>query len=111
MMGIVKEFREFAVKGNAIDMAVGIVIGGAFTKIVTSIANDVIMPLVGMLAGGTNFRSLEVILKPETEYSAAVVLRYGQCLQTMLDFVIIAWALFMLVKGMNALRRAQEALF
>ena len=113
-MSIAKEFREFAVKGNVIDMAVGIIIGGAFGKIVTSVVNDVIMPPVGLLLGGVDFKDLALTLKPAvaaTETAAevpAVMLRYGAFLQTVVDFLIIAWSVFLLVKFINTMRRAAE---
>lgn len=107
-MSMMSEFKEFAVKGNMVDMAVGIIIGGAFGKIVTSIVNDVIMPPVGMLLGGVDFSDLAITLKAATEETAAVAIRYGSFVQTVLDFLIVAWAVFMVVKGINSLRRKQE---
>lgn len=108
-MKIVEEFREFAVKGNVVDMAVGIIIGGAFGKIVTSLVNDVIMPPIGVLLGGVNFAELAVTLKEATETSAAVTLNYGTFIQTVVDFLIVAWSVFLLIKVLNALRRKEEA--
>jgi large conductance mechanosensitive channel len=108
-MSIASEFREFAVKGNVVDMAVGIIIGGAFGKIVTSLVNDVLMPPIGLLLGGVNFTELAVTLKPAAGEATAVMLNYGRCLQTVVDFLIVAGAVFLLVKGLNALRRGQEA--
>jgi large conductance mechanosensitive channel len=109
------EFREFAVKGNVMDMAVGIIIGGAFGKIVSSLVTDVIMPPVGVLIGGVDFSALVVTLKDAvlaadgvTVAKAAVTLNYGKFIQTVLDFLIVAWAIFMLVKLMNRLRRMAE---
>ena len=112
-MSIVKEFQEFAVKGNMIDMAVGIIVGCAFGKIVTSLVNDVIMPPIGLLLGGVNFRELAVTLKAATVDAAgapvaAVTLNYGAFAQTVVDFLIVALAVFMMVKGINSLRRKQE---
>ena len=107
-MSIVNEFKEFAVKGNVMDMAVGIIIGGAFGKIVTSLVNDVIMPPIGVLLGGVNFTELAITLKAASDGVAAVTLNYGKCLQTIVDFLIVAWAVFLLVKGLNTLRRKQE---
>jgi len=110
-MGMLQEFKEFAVKGNVIDMAVGIIIGGAFGKIVTSVVNDVIMPPIGVLLGGVDFRDLAITLKkgvaavgdqPEVP---AVLLRYGAFLQTVIDFLIVALAVFFLIKTLNAIRR------
>ncbi len=108
-MSMLAEFREFAVKGNVVDMAVGIIIGGAFGKVVTSVVNDVLMPPIGLLLGGVNFRDLAVTLKPASGEAAAVKLTYGNCLQTVVDFLIVAWAVFLLIKALNALRRAAEA--
>ncbi len=115
-MGIVKEFREFAVKGNAIDMAVGIVIGGAFGKIVSSLVGDVIMPPVGKLLGAVNFADLYVNLGggafpslAEARKAGAPTLNYGQFIQTLIDFTIVAAAIFMMVKAINLLRRREEA--
>ncbi len=108
-MSMISEFREFAVKGNVMDMAVGIIIGAAFGKVVTSLVNDVLMPPIGVLVGGVNFSQLAVTLKPAVEGgAAAVMLKYGAFLQTVLDFLIVAWAIFMLVKVMNRLRRISE---
>lgn len=107
-MSMVSEFREFAVKGNVMDMAVGIIIGGAFGKIVTSLVNDVLMPPIGLLLGGVNFSDLAATLKPAAGEVAAVTLNYGKCIQTVVDFLIVAWAVFLLVKALNALRRKQE---
>ncbi len=114
-MSIVKEFQEFAVKGNMIDMAVGIIVGGAFGKIVTSLVNDVIMPPIGLLLGGVNFRDLAVTMKAAVVDAAgavtvpAVTLNYGAFVQTVVDFLIVAIAVFIMVKGINSLRRKQEA--
>jgi large conductance mechanosensitive channel len=112
-MSIGKEFQEFAVKGNMIDMAVGIIIGGAFGKIVTSLVNDVIMPPLGMLLAEVDFKELAVLLKPATVDAAgapvaAVTLNYGMFIQSMVDFLIVAVCVFLLVKGINSLRRKQE---
>jgi large conductance mechanosensitive channel len=101
-MGIVGEFKEFAVKGNVVDLAVGVVIGAAFGKIVSSLVEDVVMPLVGTLLGGVNFTALAVKVGDAT-------LRYGKFLQTCLDFLIIAWAIFVMVKLINRLKREQAA--
>lgn len=112
-MGMLKEFKEFAMRGNVIDMAVGVVIGGAFGKIVTSIVNDIIMPPIGVLVGGMNFKDLSIILKEavmegETVIKPAVTLNYGNFLQVTIDFIIIAFAIFMLIKGINALNRKKK---
>jgi large conductance mechanosensitive channel len=108
-MGMIKEFKAFAMRGNVVDMAVGIVIGAAFGKIVSSLVADVIMPPVGMLLGRVDFSNLSVTLKEAADGAAAVTLNYGQFIQTLVDFVIIAWAIFMVVKAMNALKRKEEA--
>ena len=105
-MSIVKEFREFAVKGNVVDMAVGIIIGAAFGKIVSSLVADVVTPPLGLLIGGVDFSHLAVTLKAGPP---PVVLSYGKFLQQLCDFVILAFAVFMLVKGINTLKRKQEA--
>ena len=107
-MGILNEFKEFAVKGNAIDLAVGVVIGAAFGKIVTSLVNDVIMPPIGTLLGGVDFSYLVVTLRDKTDAAPAVVLRYGAFINTIIDFMIVAIAIFALVKGINTLRRSKE---
>lgn len=108
-MGMVKEFREFAVKGNMIDMAVGIIIGGAFGKIVASLVSDIIMPPIGMLIGGVNFTALKLTLKPAVGDTAAVTLNYGSFLQVAVDFLIVACAVFMMVKAINSMKRKEEA--
>ncbi len=108
-MSIVKEFQEFAVKGNMVDMAVGIIIGGAFGKIVTSLVNDVIMPPLGMLLGKVDFKDLAITLKAAEGEVAAVKLNYGMFVQNVVDFLIVALAVFMMVKVINGLRRKQEA--
>ena len=107
-MSIVQEFKEFAVKGNAVDMAVGIIIGAAFGKIVSSVVGDVVMPPIGMLLGGMDFTSLALTLSPATADAPAVVIGYGKFIQTLVDFIIVAFAIFMLVKGLNSLKRQQE---
>ena len=108
-MSMVGEFREFAAKGNVVDMAVGIIIGGAFGKIVTSVVNDVIMPPIGLLLGGVDFSALVITLKAASGTAAAVTMNYGKFIQTVVDFLIVAWAVFMLVKGVNSLRRKEES--
>ena len=110
MKKFINEFRSFAIKGNAIDMAVGIVIGGAFTKIVQSLVNDVIMPPLGLLLGGIDFSDKQWVLQPEVkDVSPAVTLRYGLLINNLISFVIVAFAVFMMVKVVNKLRRQQEA--
>ncbi len=107
-MGMVSEFREFAVKGNVVDMAVGIIIGGAFGKIVSSLVNDVIMPPIGVVMGGVNFTDLSITLKAAAGDAPAVMLNYGMFIQSVVDFLIVAWAVFLMIKGMNSLRRTKE---
>lgn len=107
-MGMLKEFKEFAVKGNVVDMAVGIVIGGAFGKIVSSLVNDVIMPPVGMLLGNVDFSSLAITLRTKTAGAEAVTINYGAFINTVIDFVIVAFAIFIVVKQMNRLKRTKE---
>ncbi|MBN2480686.1 MAG: large-conductance mechanosensitive channel protein MscL [Bacteroidales bacterium] len=113
-MKIFKEFKEFAVKGNMIDMAVGIIIGMAFGKIVSSLVNDVIMPPIGMLIGGVDFTDLKVLLKAAGTDEAgnaieAVTLNYGTFIQTAIDFLIVALVVFMMVKAINSLKKKEEA--
>jgi large conductance mechanosensitive channel len=108
-MSIVKEFKEFAMKGNVIDMAVGIVIGAAFGKIVSSIVSDIIMPPIGLLIGGVNFSDLKLVLKAAAGDTPAVTLNYGNFLQVTFDFLIVAFAIFMVIKAMNAAKKKQEA--
>ena len=107
-MGMMKEFKEFAMKGNVVDMAVGIVIGAAFGKIVSSFVKDVLMPPIGMLMGGVNFSDLSFVLKEAVGKSPAVVVKYGLFIQTVIDFLIVAFAIFMLIKGINAMKRKEE---
>jgi large conductance mechanosensitive channel len=110
-MGLLKEFREFAQKGNVVDLAVGVVIGGAFGKIVASLVNDVIMPPIGVLIGNVKFTDLKVVLRqaveaaPGVEAVPAVTWNYGNFIQTVIEFLIIAWAVFILVKAINKLKR------
>ncbi len=108
-MSIISEFKAFAVKGNVVDMAVGIIIGAAFGKIVTSFVGDVIMPPVGLLIGGVDFTDLAITLKAAEGAAPAVMLSYGKFIQTILDFVIVAFAIFMGVKAINRLKREEAA--
>lgn len=113
-MGIVKEFRDFAVKGNVADMAVGIIIGAAFGKIVSSLVNDVLMPPLGLLIGGLDFTEFRLTLKAATIDKAgqainAVTLNYGVFIQTLIDFTIVAFAIFLVIKAMNRLKKKEEA--
>ena len=105
MKKFLQEFKEFAMRGNMIDMAVGIIIGAAFGKIVSSLVADVIMPPLGLLIGGVDFTDLAITLKRATGDDPAVLLRYGAFLQTVVDFLIVAFAIFLMVKGINSLRR------
>lgn len=108
-MGIIKEFQEFAVKGNVLDMAVGIIIGGAFGTIVKSLVDDVIMPPIGLLLGGVDFSSFALTLKAAEGDAAAVTIRYGAFINNIISFLVVAWAVFMLVKAMNTFKKKQEA--
>src|SRR4029453_12134117 len=108
-MSIVKEFREFAVKGNVVDMAVGIIIGAAFGKIVSSLVSDVVTPPLGYVIGGGDFPKLAVTLPSIHGGAAAVRIRYGVFLQALFDFIIVAFAILMIVKLINRLRRQEEA--
>ena len=108
-MSFVKEFREFAIKGNVVDMAVGIIIGAAFGKIVSSFVGDVITPPLGYLIGGVDFTQLAVTLPALREGAALVTIRYGVFLQTLFDFLIVAFAIFIAVKAINRLKRKEEA--
>jgi len=113
-MSFIKEFKDFAMKGNVVDMAVGIIIGGAFGKIVSSIVSDIIMPPIGLLMGGVNFTDLKLTLKAAQldavtgKTVEAVTLNYGKLLQTTVDFIILAFAIFLMVKAMNTLKKKEE---
>ena len=107
-MGFIKEFKEFAMRGNVVDMAVGIVIGGAFGKIVTSLVEKIIMPPIGYLTSGTDFTKMAYTLKEATEDQEAIVIGYGDLLNTILNFVIIAFAIFIVIKLMNAAQSAWD---
>lgn len=106
-MGVISEFKAFAVKGNVVDMAVGIIIGAAFGKIVSSFVGDVIMPPLGLLIGGVDFSDLAITLKAAEGDLPAVMLSYGKFIQTVLDFLIVAFAIFMGVKAINHLKRKE----
>mgnify|MGYP002623255822 CR=1 FL=1 len=111
-MGMLKEFKEFAVRGSVIDLAVGVIIGAAFGKIVTSLVEQVIMPPIGLLLGGVDFSRLKWVLAPEnpaTEAVEEVAIRYGAFINTLVQFVIVAFVIFLMVKGINSLRRKQAA--
>lgn len=107
---MLKEFKEFAIKGNVMDLAVGVIIGGAFGKIIASLVNDILMPLISMVTGGVNFSDLKIILKAgdESKKIAEVAFKYGAFIQNVLDFLIIAFCIFLMVKAMNKLNRKKE---
>ena len=107
-MSIISEFKEFAVKGNVVDMAVGIIIGAAFGKIVSSLVGDVIMPPIGMVLGGVDFADLAIILKEASGDVPAVSVNYGKFIQTVIDFTIVAFAVFVGIKVINSLKREEE---
>jgi len=107
-MKLVDEFKTFALKGNVVDMAVGIIIGGAFGKIVSSLVSDVIMPPIGLLVGGVNFTELSIVMKEAVGDVPAVTLNYGNFIQVVFDFLIVAFAIFMMVKGMNSLKKRED---
>ena len=107
-MGMLKEFKTFAMRGNVMDMAIGIIIGGAFGKIVSSFVTDVIMPPIGMLLGGVDFSNLAITLKQGTEGVEPVMLKYGVFINTVIDFIIIAFAIFMVIKAMNSMKKKEE---
>ena len=107
-MGMMEEFKTFAMRGNVVDMAVGIVIGGAFGKIVSSFVADVIMPPIGLIIGGVDFSKLAITIQEAVGETAAVTVNYGVFIQTVLDFLIVAFAIFMVIKGMNSLKKQEE---
>ncbi len=108
-MSMMKEFREFAMRGNVVDLAVGIIIGAAFGKIVSSLVNDVLMPPIGILIGGVDFSSLSLTLKSAAEGVPATVIRYGVFINTIIDFVIVAFAIFLLIRAINTFKKKEEA--
>jgi len=108
-MKLVDEFKSFAMKGNVVDMAVGIIIGAAFGKIVSSVVSDIIMPPLGLLIGGVNFTDLKVVMKAATEVAPAVTWNYGNFIQVCFDFLIVAIAVFLMIKAMNAAKKKEEA--
>jgi len=107
-MSMMKEFKQFAMRGNVVDMAVGIIIGVAFGKIVSSLVNDVIMPPIGLLMGGVDFSSFMITLKQAMGDVPAVTLNYGVFINTVIDFVIVAFAIFLVIKGMNRMKKKEE---
>jgi large conductance mechanosensitive channel len=108
-MSMIKEFKEFATKGNVVDLAVGIIIGAAFGKIVSSLVGDILMPPLGLIIGGVDFSELAITLKAGGAGSPAVLLKYGSFIQALFDFMIIALAIFMVVKATNAIQRKNSA--
>ncbi len=104
-----QEFKDFIARGNVVDMAIGIIIGAAFGKVVSSFVNDILMPPIGLLLGGMDFSNLAITLKAASGDTPAVLLRYGAFIQTLVDFLIIALAIFLMIKGINALKREEEA--
>jgi large conductance mechanosensitive channel len=112
-MSVMKEFRDFAMRGNVVDLAVGVIIGGAFGKIVTSVVNDIIMPPIGLAVGGVDFKDLKLVLKDASvdEAGAAiaeVAIGYGNFIQTIFDFTIVAFCIFMIIKVMNNMKKKEE---
>jgi large conductance mechanosensitive channel len=107
-MGVVKEFKEFAMRGNVLDMAVGVIIGAAFGKIVTSLVNDIVMPPVGLLLGKADFSKLSVTLRQSKIPADVVTIKYGVFINTVLDFIIVAFAIFMLVKQVNRFKKKED---
>lgn len=108
-MSMIQEFKDFAVRGNVIDMAVGVIIGTAFGKIVSSFVADVVMPPIGVLLGGVDFSDLAITVKQAVGESPAVIVAYGKFAQTVIDFLIIAFVIFMVVRTINALKKKAEA--
>lgn len=104
-MGLMQEFKEFAVKGNAVDMAVGVIVGAAFGKVVSSLVADVFMPPIGVLVGGVDFTKLAVTIKEAADNVPAVTLNYGNFIQSVVDFIIISFAIFMMIKMLNSLKK------
>ncbi|MFC7522573.1 large-conductance mechanosensitive channel protein MscL [Parapedobacter sp. GCM10030251] len=110
-MGFFKEFKEFAMRGSVVDLAVGVVIGGAFGKIVTSLVDDIIMPPIGYLTGGIDFSQMRYVIQPgdEASESAEVAIAYGNFINVVIQFIIVAFCIFLVIKGINALKRKEEA--
>ncbi|MFC3394037.1 large-conductance mechanosensitive channel protein MscL [Brenneria rubrifaciens] len=107
-MSIIKEFREFAMRGNVVDLAVGVIIGTAFSKIVSSLVSDIIMPPLGLLIGGVDFKQFSLVLRGAQGDVPPVIMHYGVFIQNIFDFIIVAFAIFMAIKLMNKMRRKQE---
>ena len=108
-MSMMSEFKEFAVKGNVVDLAVGVIIGGAFGKIVASFVEDIVMPPIGLILGGMDFKNLAIVLKAAEGKSAAVLLNYGKFIQTAVDFIIVAFVIFLAIKAINTMKRQEAA--
>jgi large conductance mechanosensitive channel len=106
-MSMVQEFKQFAMRGNVVDLAVGVIIGAAFGKIVSSLVGDVVMPLLGLIVGGVDFSDLAITLKAAEGEAPAVLLSYGKLVQSTFDFMIVAFAIFMVVKGINRMKKAE----
>jgi large conductance mechanosensitive channel len=107
-MKIIREFKAFAMRGNVIDLAVGVIIGGAFGKIVTSLVNDILMPIISIMTGGVNFVDLKLVLAQAQGTTAEVAIKYGQFMQNTIDFMIIAFTIFIVIKFMNATKKKIE---
>lgn len=107
-MKIIKEFQQFAMRGNVVDMAVGIIIGAAFGKIISSLVEDIIMPPIGFAMGGMDFSNLKIILKEATTAAPAVAIKYGVFINVIINFTIVAFAMFMLIRAMNSLKKKEE---
>ena len=108
-MKMLKEFQQFAMRGNVVDMAVGIIIGAAFGKIITSLVEDIIMPPIGVVMGGMDFSNLKIIIKAATDSAPAVAIKYGAFINVIINFTIVAFAMFMLINAMNSLKKKEEA--
>jgi large conductance mechanosensitive channel len=108
-MSLIKEFRAFAMRGNVVDMAVGIIIGASFGKIISSLVNDVLMPPIGLLIGGMDFSNLGLTMKEAVDGHAAVVIKFGLFINMLIDFIIVAFAMFIIIQAMNRLTRKPEA--
>ena len=107
-MSVLSEFKDFAIKGNVVDMAVGIIVGAAFGKVISSFVKDIIMPPIGVLLGGVNFSELAVTIQEASKEIPAVTIKYGAFIQTIVDFLIVAVAIFMAIKVMNSLKKKEE---
>lgn len=105
---MLKEFKKFAIRGNVIDLAVAVIIGGAFGKIVSSLVNDIVMPLIGVILGGVNFKELAWVLVEATDEVEAVAVRYGLFIQNIIDFVIIAFVIFLMIRLINSMKKKEE---